>query len=164
LKKEKTMNEIETIEQKLTKTKGIYFLYDKEVIVYIGSSDFCEKRIYDHIKDKSFDFFKIIKFKDWYEEKEIIEAREIIKYLPKYNKTIPNQREYSTIDWCYSFLTKLNTEFYDVSIFNNGFASKFKKTIKRKLKHIAVLCGIIYYSFEEMENIFYDILNNYNCK
>lgn len=69
-------------------TPCIYFLYDKDEIVYIGKTEYGLKRILTHTTDKQFDSFKIKVF-----DKNILSEKEtyyIAKYNPKYNKLIPN--------------------------------------------------------------------------
>ena len=72
----------------LKATKGIYFLFDKDEIVYIGQSNFIEKRIFEHTNDKSFTSWNFIEFNS-NEDLNDLEADYILKHKPKYNKTIP---------------------------------------------------------------------------
>ena len=72
----------------LKATRGIYFLFDKDEIVYIGQSNFIEKRIFEHTNDKSFTSWNFIEFNS-NEDLNDLEADYILKHKPKYNKTIP---------------------------------------------------------------------------
>jgi hypothetical protein len=73
------------------KTRGIYYLYKNNKVVYIGQSNFCEKRIFQHIK-KDFDEYEIIENKS--EDLNEIEALEILNNKPIYNKTIPKNKKF----------------------------------------------------------------------
>ena len=76
--------------QKLPKNiVGVYYLFDKNEVVYIGASENIKSRLIAHYsnKEKEFDDFsfhtcdKNILFK--------AEAKAIRRYLPKYNKKVP---------------------------------------------------------------------------
>lgn len=71
--------------------RGIYFLFDKREIVYIGQSEFIEKRVFDHVLNKDFDSYNFIEYLKDVSLNEI-EADFILKYQPKYNKTIPENK------------------------------------------------------------------------
>jgi DNA-binding NarL/FixJ family response regulator len=63
----------------------IYFLYQRDELVYIGSSKNGLQRAMDHLLDKEFDF---LSFVDAPENKELRRAKEenlIYKHKPKYN-------------------------------------------------------------------------------
>lgn len=68
--------------------RGIYFLFNKNSLVYIGQSEFIEKRIFDHVGSKNFDSWNYIEHSKETSLNEI-EADLILKYQPFYNKTIP---------------------------------------------------------------------------
>lgn len=75
----------------------IYYLISEEgEIVYIGKTISLRSRIASHLKDK---IFKRVWYKkvslDFLDEEE---KEQIIKRLPKYNKTIPNDPFWMTID------------------------------------------------------------------
>ena len=65
---------------------GVYILYRKNVVVYVGESMNPYQRVCNHQKsDKKFDCFRILYCKESrkkYWEKKLIQA-----YVPKYNKT-----------------------------------------------------------------------------
>ena len=84
--------------QKLRKTRGIYKLIDHGEIVYIGSSEFCEKRIHDHAKLKYFTHYEIESREESGENLLNVEAEMIAKYIPKLNANIPIQKDFSTLD------------------------------------------------------------------
>jgi len=64
---------------------GVYVLFSKNVVVYVGESINPYTRVISHMKDKEFDYFRVLycrsnRKKYW--EKKLIES-----YRPKYNKT-----------------------------------------------------------------------------
>lgn len=73
---------------KVKPKRGIYFLFNKGDLVYIGQSEFIEKRIFDHVGSKNFDSWNYIEYSKETSLNEI-EADFILKYKPFYNKTIP---------------------------------------------------------------------------
>jgi len=79
------MNTIKRVET------GLYYLYDGDELVYIGSSDSVFARVGCH-SDKTWDHFAVIECgKD---ERYILEAREILEYQPKYNMGVPSNQRY----------------------------------------------------------------------
>lgn len=123
-------------------TNGIYYLYDeKDNIVYIGSSNFCEKRIFDHVKDKKFTKYEVFKKEETGKELQLLETKEIIKYSPFYNKTISCHLEYTS------------PEKFCNSIEDRNLRSKVKRTIKRNLIPKTIIGGSVYYLISEMEEI-----------
>ena len=68
-------------------TSGVYLLFDKDEIVYVGQGICAEQRVKTHIgSDKIFDSYHITYCKK--EEMNRIEADYICKYTPKYNRRI----------------------------------------------------------------------------
>ena len=66
---------------------GVYFLYDKGELVYIGQSKNILARIYQH-KDKVFDTFGYLEIEDE-KKRNNKEIDLIMQHSPKYNKSIP---------------------------------------------------------------------------
>lgn len=67
---------------------GVYLLFDREEIVYVGQGIIPLVRIKAHLLNKKFDSYYIIPCA--IEDLNYEEAKYIIKYQPKYNKTIPS--------------------------------------------------------------------------
>ncbi len=84
-----TLEEIKAKKQywRDTRVSGVYFLFDREELIYIGSSIDCPNRIREHRKDKEFDSYYIIKTLP--EDRLEIEADYIQKFKPPLNKKIP---------------------------------------------------------------------------
>lgn len=82
--------------KKLIRTEGIYLLYSNDELIYIGQSKFCERRIYEHLKTKMFDEYKIIRKEE--ESLNELEACAIVLLKPKYNKSIPKNNRFITIE------------------------------------------------------------------
>ena len=64
---------------------GVYVLFNKNVVVYVGESINPYTRVISHMKDKKFDYFRVLYCKEnrkKYWEKKLIES-----YRPRYNKT-----------------------------------------------------------------------------
>jgi hypothetical protein len=64
---------------------GVYLLYYQSVVVYVGQSICPYQRIYQHIKDKLFDEFRVMhcaKNRRMYWEERLMKH-----FQPKYNKT-----------------------------------------------------------------------------
>jgi len=87
--KKKTLSIKDKVNAQNLFVRGIYYLYDKGAIVYIGmSTSNCMKRICDHFDDnKKFDHFKIVEIENKSNKQLLsIEASLIKKHKPKYNK------------------------------------------------------------------------------
>jgi hypothetical protein len=70
-------------------TPGIYFLFQGDLIVYVGKSLHARIRVFDHqrAKSKKFDSYSIIPFPaEYLDEKEI---KYICKFTPIYNGELP---------------------------------------------------------------------------
>jgi hypothetical protein len=65
----------------------VYFLIDKQSIVYVGSSKFGFSRICTHYRNKVFNAYNTYYCDE--HELENLEAYYITKFTPKYNKSIP---------------------------------------------------------------------------
>lgn len=63
--------------------KGLYHLYDKGVLVYIGKSSNIYTRILNHYGDKIFNYVEFYEMS--MSDASVIEQYEIAKYRPKYN-------------------------------------------------------------------------------
>ena len=72
--------------------RGIYFLFDGPTLVYIGQSENIFKRVPIHLETKKFDSWNYIEFVE--EDLNILEAEFILKYKPKYNKSIPKNNRW----------------------------------------------------------------------
>lgn len=81
------------------KNKYIYFLKSNEKIVYVGQTqstyDNRTNRPNQHT-NKEFDSFDMIQIEN-YMDLDIVEAFYIIKYKPKYNKSLPTCKEWSKV-------------------------------------------------------------------
>ena len=64
---------------------GVYFLFDKDELVYVGCSNDIFKRIIQHEGKKVFDSYSYIELSNE-EEIMLCEGVLIDKYIPKYNK------------------------------------------------------------------------------
>lgn len=89
--------------QKKGGTKGIYYLYRDNIVVYVGQSSSCEKRATSHLENKDFDEYEIVEVTD--EPLNEIEAREIVKYKPEYNKSLPKNKLFVSLK---TFLFEVN--------------------------------------------------------
>lgn len=65
----------------------IYYLIQDDTIVYIGSTSNTLARVFTHLKDK--DFNKVTYYPVEEKDKFDTEASEIVKYKPKYNRSVP---------------------------------------------------------------------------
>lgn len=72
---------------------GIYFLIKNHNIVYVGSSSHLFTRIKSHITEnkKDFDSFSYVVCEE--QDRLLLESKYILKYLPKYNESIPCSHE-----------------------------------------------------------------------
>ena len=135
-------NKEEIIKNKLLLDKDfncIYFLIKNNEIVYVGQSTRGIRRIYEHT-DKEFDYYNIIKVDK--EELDLKETEAIIKFNPKYNKSIPIKNN------LYILKSKINKE-YNIS--PNGFRAielkygikpKYKKNYKRETIEFCIERGL----------------------
>ena len=78
--------------------RGIYFLIDKEEIVYIGKSKDIHFRISTHLEnpDKIFTHYYIIKTNLKTNRSLWLESEYIMKFKPKYNSSLPGPRPFKT--------------------------------------------------------------------
>lgn len=72
----------------------IYFLFSGDEIVYVGQSISGVKRLYEHY-GKDWDSYTFIRVEQ--SELNELEAAYIVKFRPKYNKTLPSNAEWKTI-------------------------------------------------------------------
>jgi hypothetical protein len=68
---------------------GIYFLFSDDELVYIGKSLSIYARIGNHCADVEKQFNRVSIFLCSIEELDDLECKYILKYKPKYNKSIP---------------------------------------------------------------------------
>jgi len=74
-------------------TRGIYFLFNENKIVYVGQSNGnILHRIVSHMDTKVFDSFNTISCS--YEDLSILEAEYILRIKPAYNKNIPSNNKW----------------------------------------------------------------------
>lgn len=90
----------------------IYFLLDKEDVVYVGQSKSGMGRPYQH-KDKVFDKISVLKCSE--KVLDALETEYIKKYKPKYNKKIGNTH-YSLART--KRIIKKNTNIHDFNIYD----------------------------------------------
>ena len=93
------VDELLKISQKVVKFKPrVYFLFDGDEIVYVGSTTQFESRILSHQRSKKvFDKFAYLDCS--LEQMEFIEYRYINKFNPKYNiKMMPTGGDYAPIE------------------------------------------------------------------
>lgn len=69
-------------------TEGIYLLFDHGVCVYIGTSAFCEGRVFAHMREaeKTFDSYTIIRYEVGSLLRRRAEREMIRIFKPVYNK------------------------------------------------------------------------------
>lgn len=65
----------------------VYYLYRGVDIVYVGSTSSLYTRVSSHLNTKDFDSYSFFEVNE--DERFDIEAREILKYLPVMNKSLP---------------------------------------------------------------------------
>lgn len=94
----------------------IYFLFNKDELVYIGQSKKGLRRIYEHT-DKEFTSIKIIPCE--LNNLDTLEEELIMEYCPKLNKTIKfqNYKLLSSYNSLYSFIAKRNN--IKIHVLNN---------------------------------------------
>jgi hypothetical protein len=81
----------------LTSVRGIYFLFDGKDIVYVGQSVNMNYRVGQHVvSDKEFDSWNYVEIKA--ECLDEYEAEYIMHLQPKYNKAIPKNTIWHSID------------------------------------------------------------------
>lgn len=66
---------------------GVYFLFEGDEVVYVGQGANPMARINTHLIDKKFDSYYVVPCDE--ENLNQTEAEYITKYLPKYNKSMP---------------------------------------------------------------------------
>lgn len=88
-----------------TVIRGIYYLFNKWELVYVGQSDNILRRLNQHT-DKEFDEFSYFKVDKWI-DLERIEAEEINKYLPKYNKSLWGYNHKNKIKYMFNLIRRL---------------------------------------------------------
>jgi hypothetical protein len=99
-------DKIELLKSRIYVTKeilcGLYFLFDKDEIVYVGKTRSGWQRISKHFKDKKFDSYYFLEMPNTTELQLLYdESRYITKYLPKYNKNFGaySDNEYVSIGY-----------------------------------------------------------------
>tara|TARA_R110000868_G_scaffold160448_6_gene390081 strand:+ start:2403 stop:2810 length:408 start_codon:yes stop_codon:yes gene_type:complete len=120
-------------------TSGIYFLYRGEKLVYVGSSQFCEKRVLHHLGLKDFTHFEIQEKEETGLELLKLETELIIKNFPEYNKSFPAKGEYVTLA---NFLSKFQ---------NRNTRARNKKAIKENIPPAFLMSGRAYFEKNKIE-------------
>lgn len=119
----------------------VYFLLEKDEVVYVGQSKTGLERPYSH-RDKSFDSVAYIECKE--EDLDKLESFYIRKYRPQYNKT-------STLyDYSFARIKKIIREMHGYSQFT---VNDLKKIIKNLKIETYALNGLVYVSEEDFKII-----------
>ena len=82
----------------------IYFLKMDGVVVYVGQSSSLEKRLLSHKRDKEFNDFDYTECLP--EDANNLEARNIVRYNPKYNWNLPKNDLYKSAHFFKSTICK----------------------------------------------------------
>jgi excinuclease UvrABC nuclease subunit len=145
------INEIASIKKDVSilqppRNSIIYFLFKNDEIVYVGQSKTGTNRIWQHTRNdryidkKDFNFYSFIPC----EENTLneTEAYYIIKFKPKYNKSIPKNNKYVNINKCCSpsaakkilshakcsyFKLQKEAAYMDIDDFYDLFRNEFKR-------------------------------------
>lgn len=88
---------------------GVYFLLDKNKIVYVGQTTMGLARTFHHLKNKIFDSYYFMPCP--IELLNNVESEYIIKFNPKYNKGVGNGKK--SIDALKLYLRKMNVRSED---------------------------------------------------
>lgn len=80
-------------------TQGVYFLFQGRSIVYVGQSSNIERRVFHHRQEgkKVFDSFSVIQCDPAPAALNLKEAEFIYIFQPIYNRTLPEQGEYTVL-------------------------------------------------------------------
>ena len=119
---------------------GLYFLIKNKQIVYIGVSDYLGKRILQHKKDKDFDVICILEDETMFYKKEKLETILINIFLPKYNKKVPNVREYEPYTNKFKEIKEddyLTKDLIELTESNEGKLTKFLKQNRELFKQLS---------------------------
>jgi len=87
---------------KFSPTKGVYFLFNGDVLVYIGQSTTIESRVKQHTVDKVFDSYSFLVVEDNATRLDL-ESFLILKHNPPYNATVPNKKLVSLRWFCHHY-------------------------------------------------------------
>lgn len=119
---------------------GVYFLFYKEDIVYVGQSKNIEERIKAHQADneKNFNSWNCIYLK--HHQLNNTEAFYILSLLPIYNKTIPKNKRFFTFNKLYEIASE------EENIIQFPTAREYIN----KMDHFCILNEIEYYDIEEI--------------
>ena len=104
----------------------VYFLLRYDEIVYVGVTGKLQQRLDTHTKDKDFDSYAFIKFKDR-KTAEIMECRYILEFRPQYNKSIQP-----------SDLITLNMLRNTIKSLDNIGTKYYKKNVNKVIKKLDV--------------------------
>lgn len=120
-----------------TSNPSVYFLLDKNIIVYVGKSIDPKSRIEIHKGNKKFDGYYILNCSSE-EEMNNLEGFYIFKYTPKYNKSLPQKHN--------PYLSKI------VSIF---LGEDLRNTIKNKrLKiQVSIINNRLYFNIDDLKEV-----------
>jgi len=127
---------------------GVYFLINKNKIVYIGRSHNILSRLFIHLKNpnKIFTHYHIIKNNFKTENSLWLESEYIMKFKPKYNSTLPGPRPFKTLQ-----------EINKASNTNNLWT--IKKCVKKNNIKTHQFNNKLYLHIADIPN-FYNLLNN----
>lgn len=112
---------------------GVYFLIHGDEIVYVGQSVDVFSRFEVHrVSGKVFDRVYYIECEEW--ELSDVEAEYIIKFAPKYNRTVPGNNR-----WC------------SLSVIKKVMYTTIPE-LKRYIKKHNIVCNNGYYRLEDFAN------------
>ena len=106
---DKEMVELKNLERFEMPIIGVYFLFKKDKLIYIGESISIFRRIYSHIKNKDFDSYSFIKCDSKVDIVEL-EKKLIIKYRPILNIKHKTKSLNENIETYEGFIKKLNDQ------------------------------------------------------
>lgn len=140
-------NESKYIDLTNTPTIMIYFLLKNDEVVYVGQTKNGLYRIYSHYNNKDFNQIYVIPCEEC--ELDYLEDLYIKKYMPKYNKLLNTEYNFS-LDRAKALL-------------NEQFAQNFNKCSKYKLRKMIKALNI---QLTEFNNILYLSKNDFDliCK
>lgn len=128
-----------SVEDYLSEEYFVYFLLDKNEIVYVGKTVNFNQRLKHHMQSKKFDSYFLLKCESQ-SEIDKLEFDYIVKFEPKYNKILPQSDRYLSVN-------KLKDRF-------KIGAWDFKRFVKQKgIKHLVCLAGTSYYDIEDFKEL-----------
>jgi hypothetical protein len=131
----------EFVDEKPLEKKFIYLLFENDKLVYIGQAENVFSRVHEHRKK-----YPNITYVKYFEVESCnandVEAELIIKNLPIYNKSIPSNKRYLTVDDANKIIPK---------VYQN------KVGFLRKLKDLGVVSIMGYYHFDHLHRAASDL-------